>query len=379
MNRYNFTEEEINKILLFSPMVLPNNPSEYGLKGDNIKSYFYSFIRKLMLLINEHFILIKNDKDTSILSHNESALSHSDIRQILSNLAERDTELGNAISNHYNQAEATYEEIRQKIANDIDAHNLDEYAHTSLRTEVLNAKQIAENALNSAQGKTKVYPVKDVQEMVTLLGDSINIGDRFVLSDKNIPDFTLFDKNSTEEDAIPVTNEDILSNSVEFMPGESYLYNGYLLVATESGIDTSLLVKTQDFEILELIVSELDREIENSVNDLENKLARKEDTYQIITNSSESVTLQNKTEHNLGLRTVANLIVPDDVDDFECIVNFRSGEIATSFTCQGVTLTQDDCYRGVLTPCKNRIYEINIKNVDGVLIGKVGATNIVRN
>ena len=35
-------------------------------------------------------------------------------------------------------------------------------------------------------------------------------------------------------------------------------------------------------------------------------------------------------------------------------------------------MTQDDCYKGVFTPCKDRIYEINIKNVDGVIIGKVG-------
>ena len=373
MNNYNFTEEEINKILLSSPMVLPNSPAEYGLKGNNIKAYFYDFIRKLMLLLNEHFILIKKDTDESVLSHDKDGSSHSDVRQILKNLADKDVELGNAISNHYAEINLSHDEIKEKISEDISGHNADKYAHAPLRNDISVARQIAENALNSAQGKTRVYPVKDVYEMTELLSESLNVGDRFVLSDKNVPDFTLFEKNSTEENAISLTREDIASGSVELIPGESYLYNGYLLVATESGIDTSLLVKATDFELLELIVSELDRELEASILDIERRLETKEDAHRVVTESAEAVVLQNKTEHNLGLRTKATLILPEEIpDDFKCIVNFRTGECGMEFTFDGVIMTQDDCYGGVLTPCKNKIYEINVKNVDGALIGRVG-------
>lgn len=373
MNNYNFTEEEINQVLLSSPMVLPQSPYKYGLKGDNIKSYFYDFIRKLMLLLNEHFILIKKDKEESVLGHNQSNDSHSDIRQILLNLIDKDIELGNAISSHYSEVVLNNEDIKKKIKDDISSHNTSEYAHQSLRENILSVKQIAENALNSAQGKTKVYPVKDILEMIEKLNESINIGDRFVLSDKNVPDFTLFEKDSTDENAISVTKSEVSSNSVEFLPGNKYLYNGYLLVASESGIDTSLLVKTEDFELLEFIVNELDVELENYVRDIERQIQEKEDIYKVISESNENVVLQNKTEHNLGLRTKVILTLPNETTDFECIVNFRTGESNAEFTCDGVIMTQDDCYKGVLTVCKNRIYEINIKNVDGILIGKVGA------
>ena len=375
MNSYNFTEEEINKILLSSPMVLPNNPSEYGLKGNNIKTFFYEFIRKMMLLLNEHFILIKRDKENSFLTHNEGENAHPDIRRILQNLAERDIELGNEIENHYEKANSDNEEMRQNILENIQVHNSDKLAHTLIQNEVSNIKKIAENALNTAQGKSRVYPVKDVIQMIDTLSESINIGDRFVLSDKNIPDFTLFEKGSQSEDGIVITKDNVLGGNIQFSPGETYLYNGYLLVATESGIDTSLLVNKEEFELLEIIVSELDMDIENGIKMIESKLAKKEDTYSMVTSSNENVTLQNKTEFNLGLRTKVNLVLPVDVSsDFECIVNFRSGENATTFTCEGVIMTQDDCYEGVLTPYKNRIYEINIKSVDGVLIGKVSAT-----
>ena len=370
---YKFTEEEINKILMSSPMVLPDNPSQYGLKGNNIKSYFYDFIRKLMLLLNEHFVLIERDKAESILNHDENESSHNDIRKIIGDLQARDTELGNMIANHYSEINLSHDDIKSKITNDISSHNIDKYAHNDLRFEFSEVKNMATNALNFAQGKSKIYPVKDIFEMTNKLNDEMNVGDKFVLLDKNVPDFTLFEKKATEGGTV-FTHVDLLMGSVEFLPGESYIYSGYLLVASESGMDTSMLVKNEDFELLELIVSQLDLEFENAVKEIENKLASKESAYQRIAESSESVTLQNKTEHNLGLRASASLVAPNDVpSNFECIVNFRSGESATSFECNGIVFTGDDCTGGKLYPIKNRLYEINIKNVCGALIAKVGA------
>lgn len=370
---YRLTEEEINKILLSSPMVLPENPSQYGLKGNNIKSYFYDFIKKLMVLLNEHFVLIERDKAESILNHDENESSHNDIRKIISDLHKRDTELGNMIANHYSEINLAHDDIKAKIASDILSHSIDKYAHNDLRFEFSDVKTMAQNALNFAQGKSKIYPVKDVFEMTNKLSDEMNVGDKFVLLDKNVPDFTLFEKNATEGGTV-FTHVDLLMGSVEFLPGESYIYSGYLLVASESGMDTSMLVKSEDFELLELIVSQLDLELENAVREIENQLAGKENAYQNVAESSESVTLQNKTEHNLGLRASATLTLPDNVsNDFECIVNFRSGESATAFECNGVIFTGDDCTGGKLYPVSNRLYEINIKAVNGALIAKVGA------
>lgn len=374
MNKYNFTEDEINKILLASPMVLPENPSQYGMKGSNIKGFFYEFIRKLMNLLNEHFIIIERDKDLSMSVHNGNENSHGDIRQILENLKEKDIELGNQIESHYEEVNGAHGEIRNKIYQDILSHDINENAHPSLKSDLLNVRQIAENALNSSQGKTKVYPVKDVYEMINSLSDTLNVGDRFILSDKNVPDFTLFEKNSQSKDAVIFTKNDVLSNETEFLPGEIYLYDGYLLVASESGIDTSLLVKNSEFELLEVIVSQLDKEIDDHVTNIEKELNKKEDVYSVVTSSSETVTLQNHVEYNLGLRTKLNLVLPSEIDgNFECIVNFRTGSQEMEFNCDGVTMVQDDCYQGKLTPYKNRIYEINVKNVDGTLVGRVGS------
>jgi hypothetical protein len=96
--------------------------------------------------------------------------------------------------------------------------------------------------------------------------------------------------------------------------------------------------------------------------------------YSVVSESGDNVLLLTKTEHNLGLRTRVNLTLADTVEsDFECIVNFRVGASNVEFNADNrIIFTQDDCYGGVFTPCKNRIYEINIKSVDGVLIAKVG-------
>ena len=84
--------------------------------------------------------------------------------------------------------------------------------------------------------------------------------------------------------------------------------------------------------------------------------------------------LSTKTEHNLGLRTSVNLTLADTIEsDFECIVNFRSGASATIFECSGISFAGDDCIGGTLYPISNRLYEINIKNIGGAIIGRVGA------
>ncbi len=374
MNRYNFSDEEISKILLSSPMALPNNPSGYGLTAGNVKPFFYNFIRRLMLLINEHFILIERDKESAIGEHNLQSEAHKDIRMEIDNLKERETELGDAISEHYGDVHKRLEDERTTTNEALSDHNNDSLAHAKIRNDVSEIRSLAQSALSFAQGKSRIIPVRDEWEMINSLNSELNVGDKFVLLDKNVPDFTLFEKNSTNKDAFPLSQAHILTGAVTLIPGESYLCNGYLLVASESGLDTSKLAKSESISALEEAIATLDNEITEALGELILSLDAKESSLKMATETAQTFTLQNKTVHNAGLRTVLNLQLDEEIPtDFECIVNFRSGITPTVFGCDSrIKLTQDDCYKGVLTPFPNRIYEINIKNVDGVIIAKVG-------
>ena len=206
-----------------------------------------------MLLLNERYNLIENDTNVSISDHNASSLAHYDIRKMIEDLITKDTETSQLCK-----------EIIARIGTDILAHNNDLDAHKQIQFSISEIKSIAQNAYNFASGKSKIIPVRDVYEMTTKLDGSLNIGDKFVLSDKNVPDFTLFEKESTDSKATAFTHMDILLGNVEFLPGESYLYNGYLLVASESGIDTSLFAKQSDFSQLEKTSTQLSNRITNN-------------------------------------------------------------------------------------------------------------------
>lgn len=365
MSKFNFTDEEINKILLSSPMALPNSPNSYGLKGSNIKSFFYDFIRKLMLLLNQHFEMIEG----------ESNLTSNDIRKSITDLINKDIELGDRISAHYSEINSANDNIKVQISADISAHNIDPDAHTHLVGDIQSAKAVAQRALDFAEGKSKIIPVKDVYEMIENLTPYLNVGDKFVLSDKNVPDFTLFEKESENKSATPFTQADLIFGTVEFLPGESYICNGYLLVASESGIDTSLFAKQTDITALEEALNQLDGELEKAVNNLLEALGVKENSINYVSETAETIMLENNTEYDLGLRTSIILQLPEEVTrDFECIITFRSGQTPTAFSSPSeIVFTQDDCWQGVLTPVSNRIYEISIKNVGATLIGKVGS------
>lgn len=371
MNKYIFSDEEINKILLSSPMALPNSPSSYGLRGSNIKEFFYEYIRKLMLLINDHFQRIENDKDSSILAHDTDTNAHSDV---ITDLIAKDVELGTAITNHYTESSNQVLSLKSKIDSDIEAHSEDTVAHQDIRQQLASTLRKAENAYNLASGKSRIIPVKNINEMINNLSSSLNVGDKFVLSDTNVPDFTLFEKNSLNSEAIPITVIDVLFDTVNPKPGKSYIYNGYLLVASESGLDTSELAKQTDLEELDDALAQQKIELQTSIDGIALALDTKENVIRQVDETAENITISDDTEYNLGLRTSIKLELPNEIPkDFNCIVNFRSGATKTAFYAPGnIIFTQDDCYGGVLTPMSNRIYEIHIKSVGGVLIGKVG-------
>lgn len=338
MSKQEITAEELNRVLLYTAGALPDNPSERGMSPKAIKTFFYKYISVLIDIINNKFNGVETTRVSGINEHDINELAHNDIRAMLEDLIERDVELGESISSNF-----------ETHKSDIDA----------LRYDLRQISLDVNNAYNLASGKSKIYPVKDIYDMLNNVNNNLNVGDKFVLAQENVPDFILFEKDSAGEGATSLSQMDLLMG-LELVPGKSYICsNGFLFVATESGIDTSLFAKQTELKnIIEALLTK------------ETKKALKNET-------AGTVVLTSDTEFNLGLRTSVALTLPEEIpNEFEVIVNFRSGAVATSFDApNSIIFTQDDCYAGRLTPIANRIYEINIKNVGGVLVGKVGCAD----
>ena len=60
------TEEEKNKILQKSAMVLPDSPSLAGMKPAQIKRFFFDYIGDFIDIINEKLSAVGEDIDDSI-------------------------------------------------------------------------------------------------------------------------------------------------------------------------------------------------------------------------------------------------------------------------------------------------------------------------
>ncbi|MBQ4585109.1 MAG: hypothetical protein IJA82_02745 [Clostridia bacterium] len=350
---YKITDETLNKILLSSPSALPLSPKEAGMKGERTKAFFYAFIKLLVDAINESLDSVKKDYDTiptQINQHNKKEEGvHPFIINLISTLSGRvedvefkDKELGNAMQGY------------------VDTHNArEEGVHPFLQAMIEAASDVASKAYNLALGRSKIYPLYGIDELITALSsEEYNLGDTFIFAGEGIPDLVLFEKGvDKQENDIDI--EQGLSEDKELEPGATYFAYGNRLVSQESGYDHSkLALKTE----LEALASEV---------------ALKEYAKVVKTETKETVTLANKTEFNLGLRTSVIVTLPEIVDnDFEAIVNFRSGTVATSFDAPTeLVFCQDDCNDGHFYPYSNRIYEINIKSVGGVLVARVGGAD----
>lgn len=369
MDKYIITEEEQETVKLYTARSLPDNPTERGMLPATIKKFFYKFLEPLFQVLNLHLGQIEGGITDALSEHDASEDAHQFILNLISDLQRQNLEQGTAITEHYSVVEMALQAISEEISSDISKHDYADSSHKDIRRLVNNACEVANNAYNLATGKSKIIPVKGVSEMLQALNDTLNVGDKFVLSNKDVPDFTLFEKNSTATDAVPWAND------IELTPGESYIYNGYLLVASESGIDTSLFAKAVELVSMQNIVTNHFTEFSKYKSNVQEQLDAKENSVAKRTETAESVTLSDNTEFNLGLRTSVILNLPETVpSDYECIVNFRSGTTATSFDSpDAIIFSQDDCLDGKLYPVSNRLYEINIKRVGEYIIAKVGA------
>ena len=353
---YKITDETLNKILLSSPSALPLSPKEAGMKGTGVKEYFYAFIRLLVKAINESLELAERDYNTipdKISEHNKR----------------EDSELHPFIIGLINGLNDNVEDIFEKIAEFgdtmqeyVDKHNIlgeGSEVHPFILGKISEVWKVASDALNLAEGKAKIHPCLTLDSFLQGAEHfSFNVGDIIFFAEKGLPDLIVLEKNTNKQDE-DITIEHGFESEHVLEPGRTYYIKGHRFVSQESGYDHSkLALKTE----LEVLASEV---------------ALKEYAKTVKTETAETVILTNKTEFNLGLRTSVVVALPENVDeDFESIINFRSGSVATSFDAPTeLVFCQDDCNDGHFYPYSNRIYEINIKNVGGVLVARVGGAD----
>ncbi len=421
MEKFQISDETINKILLHTAMTLPDRPSERGMKASELKPYFYSFIRKLADAVNLELRYICDGVNESISGHNSSAQAHG---SLIKSLEEKDTELGDSITNQiktHNESSEAHEDIRTKIGTDIGTHNESSKAHEDIRTKIgtdiathneSNAahsdirkllgeiQEKANSAFNLANGKSKIHPMFSSEQFIHSVRnepEKYNIGDTFVFYEKSMPDLVLYEKEweyNEGYDDVNLSDGNYLPEGFEFKPGVRIFVNGMLFVGQESGVDVSKLVTDEELkstkEALEALISALDERadeiVENAkeivsdaqkrAEEVDSALALKESVFLQEESIQSEITLKNHTEYSLGLVTVLALGLPESIEGMESIINFRTGATAPSFDAPSeLVFSGDDCSGGRFYPITHRIYEINIKEVMGILSARVGATD----
>ena len=160
---------------------------------------------------------------------------------------------------------------------------------------------------------------------------------------------------------------------MEFKPGKKYICNGYLLVASESGVDLSSLALASSLEELE---SKVEKKAEAlRVQELENQVRSKENKTEIYKGAGAggSVEIKNGARHILGLQGELNIVMPQSLDDdFYSVVAFRSGSAPTIVSVSGdLIFVDDDCINGSLFPVSSRAYELHIHKIEDLAVANV--------
>ena len=393
MENFQISEEQVNRILLYTAQTLPDRPSERGMRASDVKSYFYKFIPVLVKVINDVLSEIQGGVGADIGLHNTDEQAHTCILNLISDLQEEHSALGDAIVNQietHNCDSMAHEDIRylidecsradsENLRNVMNEHDSSEYSHEYLRGIIEEARGLANDAYNLASGKSAVHPYSSVDAFITavLEGTSFNVGDVVIFKETNVPDLTVFMKKQESK-----PNGDIeLDADMELLEKQSYYLNGYTFVALESGIDTSKLISTDEMQV---IFNGFDSRIKaiqaycEQLNSLigknSAKIDTKEDAHKRVSTTASSITLETFTEYDLGVRTSLSLSLPAETTGFEAIVNFACRAQASSFDApEEIYFQGDDTLEGHLYPVSNRVYEINIKEVLGTLVAKVGA------
>ena len=208
--------------------------------------------------------------------------------------------------------------------------------------------------------------------------EEYNVGDMFIFDNKNAPDFMLFEKNIqfvSGEDDVEISGE-YLPNDFEFTPGSRVVINGMRFVIQESGYDISKLATDEELSALNEELTELIIALGERVTEVNDVLDFKENSFEKKENTQSEITLENHTEYSLGLITELSIALPEETEELDSIINFRAGATAPSFDAPSeLVFSGDDTSGGRFYPITHRIYEINIKEVMGILSARVGATD----
>lgn len=373
--KYNITDEEINQTILHSPYSLADSPAKAGLKAMQIKKYFYEFIRFFAEKINIHL----SDIDDTFIESDELI---EQINQKIEDLIAVDNALGSAIPtkiNAHNASSTAHSNIRSAIDTKISTHDTSSSAHRDMRLNIVQLRDKLNATYALASGKQRVYPSQNILEaleQISHYSPTLAPGDLFLVANDSYVDFTVFEAglNSPYPNDIVITYEQVSNKEITLEAGNIYFFKGNRLLASNGNLETGLIAKQVDLEELEDSFLENVELVASKLSEINNTLSTKQDKLTIVDETAEAITLETGCEYNLGLRTSLALTLGETTDDLESIVNFRSGAGATSFDAPGdLYFTGDDTLDGRLYPVSNRIYEINIKNVMGVIIARVGA------
>lgn len=363
--KFKLTNEEITEVILHSPYSLADSPASLGQRATQIKKYFYNYIYTLAKKINLH------------LGEIENAIEY--CNDLISDLEIREAELGSYIGAQvlaHNDAETSHPDIREKILKTIATHNQGVASHMDIREKMRELEALSETSYALASGRSQVYTFDDVAEMLEHIdaNEKISLGDVFLIADPHSPDFTVFGVGEQmREQDIELSYSLVSSGEIVPVAQKSYFVGGIRLISTEGNLETSCLAKKDELDRIEDELYAYIEKNDNALDMYERELANKEPSLVKQQSSEEIVPIFKGNEYNLGLRNELVLSVEHE-NGFEAIVNFRSGADATTLDAPASLIFQgDDCVDGVLYPISNRIYEISIKEVLGVLIAKVGA------
>lgn len=202
--KYIITEEEINQILLHSPYALSTNPARDGLRGEQVKRYFYDFIPVLAEKLNSKMVDVENE---------------------------------------------------------MNEHKSSEDSHLDIRGAVDGAMEKATQAYDLATGKSKVHIYPEYKFLFYDLNseeakENLNIqkGDIILVAQKNIPDFIVYSTDGRIPSNPELTNvvtksvNDENVATIEPSSSEAYYFvkSKIAIIGIESGIDTSVFATKED-------------------------------------------------------------------------------------------------------------------------------------
>lgn len=402
-NRFNLTDEEISGVLLSSPYTLPSSPAQKGLGESQIKKYFYNFIVLLCEKLNLHFsdigeavseLLSKIDASdlalaqkaealgkeivSSVASHNGEATAHADIRELISQTAEEICEsIAQGIDEH-NSSLDVHRSLKELTVQSIDEHNNSSDVHQALLELISKAQETADSAHNLASGKSKVYPVRSIAEMDNLLSSAYTdcfVGDVFVIAEKDVPDFTVYERETEAQDGdISFSQFDLLMG-MEFTPGNIYyaVSSKTRLIASESGMDTSLLATKTELDSISMLVSSELKYKQDKLTAGDNITISNDGTISATDCTVKVVTFKNNwsicTENNtvyVATEPINNLTITYPSENFVSVIEFTlasEGDIYIEFPPESRFMGE------MPTFANGEAWELNIRN--GVIVGGI--------